>query len=241
MVKDAKKKESSEKEEVKEEKREKKEEKKRADKDLVPKKTNLGDTATIKRILDDAAINVVLNEDEMHYVEDTALSNLKLVVGFAGVGSSGVSHAYPAAFPKNWWVLLACCAFYFICSGILQLLLSFVELESILLVTGKKGSSGLNFSSHFPRFQEMYTLGVTPLPSGSLGLPFAPKFRPHVEGEKPARAEEPGCMQRSWPVNEFFDDEGNFLEEDFENVRPWQHPTLSPPCPHPAPTQPLTL
>ena len=47
---------------------------------------------------------VVLCEDDLNYVEDTALSNLKLVIGFAGVGSSGVSHAYPAAFPKNWMI-----------------------------------------------------------------------------------------------------------------------------------------
>eukprot|EP00966_Prymnesium_polylepis_P171401 3962533-Prymnesium_polylepis.2 len=48
------------------------------------------------------------------------MSNLKLIIGFASVASSGASHAYPAGFPNNWWVLLACCAFYFICSGILQ-------------------------------------------------------------------------------------------------------------------------
>jgi len=207
--------------ESKEKVTEKKEEKRSSSTvEAALKKTNLGDTATIKRILDDAAINVVLCEDDLNYVEDTALSNLKLVIGFAGVGSSGVSHAYPAAFPKNWWVLLACCAWYFFCSGILQLLLSFVELESILLVSGKKGGKkgdgGLNFSSHFPRFQEMYTLGITPLPGGSMRLPFAPKFRPDPTGD--AKSQQPGCMQRSWPVNQFFDEEGTFAEEDFEAV-----------------------
>ena len=49
-------------------------------------------------------------EEGLGYVEDTALSNLKLVVGFAGVGASLVSHIYPAPFPKNWLVLLLCCA-----------------------------------------------------------------------------------------------------------------------------------
>ena len=86
-------------------------------------------------------------------------------------------------------------------SGILQAILSFCELEvraaalptshrggasltralvaqSILLVRGKGGGEGLNFSSHMPRFQEMYTLAITPLPTGSLGLASAPKFRP---------------------------------------------------------------
>ena len=49
-------------------------------------------------------------DEGLKYVEDTALSNLKLVVGFAGVGASLVSHVYPAPFPKNWLVLLLCCA-----------------------------------------------------------------------------------------------------------------------------------
>ena len=42
-----------------------------------------------------------------------------------------------------------------------QFLLSFIELESILLVKGKKKgegrqAGGLNFHSHFPRFQEVH-------------------------------------------------------------------------------------
>ena len=126
----------------------------------------------------------------MGYEEDTTLSNLKLIVGFAGVGASLVSHVHPAPFPRNWWVLLICCTFYFVCSGILQYLLSFVELESILLVRGKKGEggkrgAGLNLHSHFPRFQEVYTLGITPLPRGSLRLPWAPAFTPRavVDGQ----------------------------------------------------------
>lgn len=203
--------------EKKEKKKEKKAREEREEKKEVAKKTALGDTATMKRILDDAVIKVILEAEDSQFDEDTALSNLKLFVGFASVGSSAFSHAYPATFPKNWWVLLACCTFYFVCSGILQALLSFVELESILLVKPKPGSSkraGLNISSHFPRFQEMYTLGITPLPKGSLFLPFAPKFRPQEEGVK----EEEGCSQRSWPVNLFFDEEGTFYDELFENV-----------------------
>jgi hypothetical protein len=144
-------------------------------------------------------------DDGLAYVEDVGLSNLKLVVGFAGVGASLVSHVYPAPFPKNWLVLLLCCAWYFLMSGILQLILSFCELESILLVRGKAGKEGLNFSSHLPRFQEMYTLGITPLPKGSLGLASAPKFRP-MEPNTVVETSADGS-QKQWPVNLFFDEE----------------------------------
>jgi hypothetical protein len=185
--------------------------------ELTPKKTALGDTATIKRLMDDAAIAVVLDEEEGHgYVEDTSMSNLKLIIGFAGVGGSLLSHVYPATFPRNWWVLLACCSFYFAMSGVLQLLLSFVELESIIVVRGKTRADGskrpgINISSHFPRFQEMFTLGVTPISGGAFTMYSSPKFRPDLEGGNTARL----CMQRSWSVEKFFDEEGLFAEELF--------------------------
>ena len=58
----------------------------------------------------------------------------------------------------------------------------------------------------------------TPVPKGSLWLPFAPQFRP--KGSDGATAaeeeEEEGCAQRSWPVERFFDEDGVFLELAFE-------------------------
>jgi len=186
------------------------------------KKTSLGDTATIKRILDDAAIEVLLdNPDEGAllplFSEDTSMSNLKLFVGFSAVGSSLLSHVYPAPFPRNWWCLLLCCAFYFGMSGVLQLLLSFVELESILILKARKDKKvcsvrGLNICSHFPRFQATYTLGIAPIPGGAItSLARAPDFRPDVEGGN----DQPFCAQRSWEVEMYFDEEGTFLEDEF--------------------------
>lgn len=199
------------------EKKKEKKEKKAPPKDMPPKRTHLGDSGTIKRLMDDAAIFVLLDDDEGYkYVEDTSMSNLKLVVGFAGVGASLVSHVWPATFPKNWWVLLLCCAFYFLMSGVLQLLLSFVELESIIVLRGKPRDDGtrrpgINVSSFFPRFQEIYTLGFTPVPGSAMSLHNAPRFRPDLPGGNT----EAHCLQFSWSVEKFFDEEGVFAEEDF--------------------------
>ena len=49
-------------------------------------------------------------------------------------------------------------------------------------VTGKRGV-GINVSTSFPRYQDEYTLGLNPLPSGSLGLIFAPKFEALKPGQ----------------------------------------------------------
>lgn len=179
-------------------------EKKTQEIEYTEKKSNLGDTATIKRLLDDKAVQVIL--DELNYEEDITLSNMKLVVGFSGVGAALVSHIYPGGFPKNWWVLLLCCFFYFFCSGVLQFILSFLELESVLMVHNKKGKTfpGLNIAASLPRFQEMYIIAITELPTG-MSLLKAPKFRP----------ENNDCYQLSLPVTKYFDEEGIFHEELF--------------------------
>jgi len=189
------------------------------------KRTALGDSATIKRLLDDAVIDVLLDSDTLGFVEDASMSNLKLVVGFSAVGASLLSHVYPAPFPRNWWCLLFCCTFYFVMSGVLQLLLTFVELESILLLKADPAAKpkttvrGLNVSTHFPRFQEKYTLAITPVPGsgrGVVALARAPAFRP----ELPEGNSSPHCLQQTWSVENYFDEEGFFAEEDFmEAVR----------------------
>lgn len=184
------------------------------------KKAILGDTATIKRMLDDAVVEVLLDSEDdsgLHtmFVEDTSMSNMKLFVGFSAVGASLLSHVFPAPFPHNWWCLLFCCTYYFAASGVLQLLLSFVELESILLLTRRAPKvpvPGLNISTHFPRFQSTYTLGITPIPGGAItSLARAPAFQPEVEGGNTSKH----SMQRSWKVEHYFDEEGVFAEEDF--------------------------
>ena len=106
-------------------------------------------------------------------------------------------------------------------SGVLQLLLSFVELESILVMKAKKDSPtresvpALNISSSFPRFQEIYTLGIAPVPGSAItSLHRAPRFAPEIEGGNSSDY----CMQCSWRVDAFFDEDGVFAEDDFIGV-----------------------
>jgi signal peptidase complex subunit 2 len=167
----------------------------------------LGDTATMKRLLDDHVAEVL--QGELKYEEDVALSNIKLLLGFAAVGAALVSHVYPKPFPHNWWVLLACCAWYFAMSGVLQFLLSYVELEAFLQLKPKAaGAPGLNIASSLPRFSDRYTLAITQLPSGSLGMWSAPKFRHRPGGE-------PGVYTSEASITKFFDEDGAFIDEPF--------------------------
>mmetsp|Transcript_20595 Transcript_20595/g.53215 ORF Transcript_20595/g.53215 Transcript_20595/m.53215 type:complete len:234 (-) Transcript_20595:102-803(-) len=173
----------------------------------------LGDTATMKRLLDDHVAEVL--QGELKYEEDVALSNLKLVIGFAGVGAALVSHVYPRPFPQNWHVLLACCAWYFLMSGVLQFLLSYVELEAFLQLKPKpqphaqqKPGVGLNVASSMPRFTDVYTLALTPLPGGSLRMWAAPTYR---HGAPPSE----GVHTLEVSVTRYFDEDGVFYEGAF--------------------------
>lgn len=171
------------------------------------KTTVLGDTATIKRLLDDHVAEVL--QGELKYEEDVALSNVKLVVGFAGVGAALASHVYPKPFPHNWWVLLGCCAWYFAMSGVLQFLLSYVELEAFLQLKPRAAqTAGLNIASSLPRFSDRYSLAISPLPHGSLSMWSAPKFR-HVPGGAD------GVYAAEESVTRFFDEDGVFVEAPF--------------------------
>ncbi len=67
----------------------------------------------------------------------------------------------------------------------------------------------------------MYTLAITPLPKGAMGLWSAPKF--HAPNEPPKPTGEPsyvgGAFQQSWACNHYFDEEGYFDEDSFVDVR----------------------
>lgn len=171
------------------------------------KTTVLGDTANMKRLLDDHVAEVL--QSELKYEEDVGMSNIKLIVGFSGVLAGLISHVYPKPFPANWWVLLACCIWYFAMSGILQLILSYMELEAFLQLKPKSlGAPGLNIASNFPRFTDKYVLAVTPLPKGSLGMLSAPKFNC-----KTAAAD--GVHHMEVSVTRYFDEDGVFHEDVF--------------------------
>ena len=53
--------------------------------------------------------------------------------------------------------------------------------------------------------------GAPSVPGSALALHKCPRFRPDVSGGNTAAH----CLQRSWSVEKFFDEEGVFAESDF--------------------------
>lgn len=155
---------------------------------------DLGDMVKLKQILDEAVAATVLEKLE----EDYRLDNFKLAIMIAACLFAVVAQFAPIPFPESRPVLGVCCCCYFLLSGVLQLITTFVDKDAILLTKpGKKSdtknkdllSNGVRVRSQFPRFSEWYTVIL----------------------EYQGRENSPLVEQR-WSVGQFFDKEGFFDE-----------------------------
>lgn len=156
---------------------------------------DLGDMVKLKQILDEAVAAALLDK---YLEEDYRLDNIKLAIMVAACLFAVVAQFAPLPFPDSRPILGACCCCYFILSGILQLITTFIDKDSILLtkpLSAQKTSNkdlqknGVRVRSQFPRFSEFYTLIL--------------EFQ-GVENS-------PNVEQR-WSVGQFFDKEGMFDE-----------------------------
>jgi signal peptidase complex subunit 2 len=102
----------------------------------------------------------------------------------------------PVPFPFSRPLLGICCCCYFVLSGVLQLITTFIDKDSILLTKAHATTknkdlleNGVRVRSDFPRFSEWYTVIL----------------------EYQGREDSPLVEQR-WSVGQFFDKEGMFDE-----------------------------
>jgi len=170
---------------------------------------DVGDMVKVKQILDETVAATILEFID----EDYYLDNIKLVIMTAACLFAMVAQFAPIPFPDSRIVLGLCCCCYFILSGILQLITTFIDQDSILITQplskdGTNGSGpeekkrkpsqvknkdlfkhGIRVRSQFPRFSEWYTVILE-----FQGL----ENSPYVE--------------QKWSVGQFFDKEGMFDE-----------------------------
>jgi len=91
-------------------------------------KINIFDLNMVKQVMDDHAKGVILEE----FTEDSSYSNKKLVLGVFGCSLALLSHYAPIPFPHNIPLLIGCAILYFMCSGILQYMATYIERDIIL-------------------------------------------------------------------------------------------------------------
>lgn len=156
---------------------------------------DLGDMVKLKQILDESVAASILEKLD----EDYRLDNFKLAIMVAACAFAVVAQFAPVPFPDSRPLLGVCCCCYFIFSGILQLITTFIDMDSILLTKPDKSgktvknkdlqTNGVRVRSQFPRFSEWYTVIL----------------------EFQGREDSPLVEQR-WSVGQFFDKEGYFDE-----------------------------
>merc|ERR1711871_1225195 len=127
----------------------------------LPRPINLGDTLTIKRLLDEATASTMEN---LQYPPDNSLSNVQLFWGVNAVLIAPLAHFYPLPFPASRTILFICCVCYFFCYGILQIITAFIEKDNILFTKAKTGSAagspGLAIKTNLPRFDDNFMLTI---------------------------------------------------------------------------------
>jgi len=125
----------------------------------LPRPINLGDTLTIKRLLDEATAATVEN---CNYPPDNTLSNIQLFWGVNAVLIAPLAHFYPLPFPESRTILFICCVCYFFCYGVLQAITAFVEKDNILFTKAKEGNPahphGLAIRTNLPRFDDNFII-----------------------------------------------------------------------------------
>jgi signal peptidase complex subunit 2 len=133
---------------------------------------DLGDMVKLKQVLDESVVMAMLQ----HVPEDYAWDNVKLSLMFVACVCALIAQFAPLPFPDCRPILGLCGALYFVLSGLLQGLATFIDKDTILwsspVVPSKENTSkenktvvnpdlythGVRVRSSLPRFSEWFTV-----------------------------------------------------------------------------------
>lgn len=175
---------------------------------------DVGDVIKVKQILDEAVAETLVSEDlsvhgeKAKLEEDYRHENIKLfLMALACVFAAVAQFGLTSDFPNNRLWLGVCCASYFCLSGVLQLIMTFIDKDCIMMTkpvtdphmvklvksSGNKEMDkyGIRVRTQFPRFSEFYTVIL------------------EFQGKEPTSE----FVKGTWSVGQFFDVDGYFDEE----------------------------
>jgi len=119
---------------------------------------DLGDTAQIKRVLDEVASQVVLDAG---YPENFTISNRKIALGLLTCGFALVAQFYPKTYPHITTVQVLCVVGYFLLNTLLQVYMMTCERDIILFTNPKtEANTGICLSTNLPRFADKYKIVI---------------------------------------------------------------------------------
>ena len=173
---------------------------------------DVGDVIKLKQVLDETVAAALLDPDGPALAEDQRSDNIKLVIMLLACSFAFVAQFAPLPFPESRPVLGLCCTAYFILSGILQLVTTFYDQDSIMATNPVEKAKypaknsdvekcGNRVRTQLPRFSEYYTVIL--------------EFQRYDGGKgKGGAAAAPGpYVSKTWSVGNFFDVDGFFAED----------------------------
>lgn len=177
---------------------------------------DLGDMVKLKQVLDETVAAAVLE----HLPEDYAWDNCKLGIMFVACVFAMIAQFAPLPFPQSRPVLGVCGSLYFALSGVLQLIATFVDRDTILWtqrVTDRNRKPsvaplknqdleryGVRVRSALPRFSEWFTV--------TLEFHVVPASKALKGGAATPPPGPPPAVSHTWSIGQFFDKEGYFDE-----------------------------
>lgn len=116
-----------------------------------------GDSVKVKQVLDDSTVAAFT---EAGYAPNFSWENFKLFLMFLSCVFAMIAQFYPMPFPDSRLLLAVCCALYFIISTVLQMIVVFIDKDTILFLKPKEGFNDheIRVRTNFPRFQEFFTV-----------------------------------------------------------------------------------
>mmetsp|Transcript_28191 Transcript_28191/g.81543 ORF Transcript_28191/g.81543 Transcript_28191/m.81543 type:complete len:276 (-) Transcript_28191:2457-3284(-) len=167
---------------------------------------DVGDVIKLKQVLDETVAASLLDPDGPALAEDQRSDNIKLAIMLLACSFAFVAQFAPLPFPESRPVLGFCCTAYFILSGILQLVTTFYDRDSIMATQPVEKAKypaknsevekyGIRVRTQLPRFSEHYTVIL--------------EFQRYGGGTAA-----PGpYVSKTWSVGNFFDVDGFFAED----------------------------
>jgi signal peptidase complex subunit 2 len=158
---------------------------------------DVGDMIKLKQILDETVASAILDCLQENYSWD----NVKLGLMTLACVFAMVAQFSPISFPESRPLLGVCCCIYFMLSGVLQFITTFIDKDCILITKAREESKnadlqkyGVRVRSGLPRFSEYFTVILE-----YQGMPDSP------------------TVEQTWSVGQFFDVEGMFDEVGLMN------------------------
>ena len=97
-----------------------------------------GDSIKVKQVLDDSLCEALLAEELLNFEADFAFENFKFLLMFLACAAALIAQFYPMPFPDSRLLLTLCCGTYFLISTVLQLIVTFVDKECVMVLKPKE-------------------------------------------------------------------------------------------------------